>query len=398
MSSLEVLLAQEKLQCARRALLASSFASSQQQQEQQQPQHRHQVINPIWRQALYQWYLHVISSFQEFQLRNNAPNTRCYTKSIATIAMQILDMYLSCGCCNNAQFQMAATKDSRVFKALGWACLYIALRDAQTNSASHHDDDDSNKGKMTSYYTSNQDPQENHSSMGDNDNNNDNINTSFHLSEMNFLQMCHATHELSIEDFSSLVDSISSFLIHFEEDVQDGTSSTAASTSSLIHPPTPIATCHFYNHIQRYLLHNFSHLPIFSQDEQRNAYFQRVQALLEYTLSNTDGHSFSRYPSSVLAIAAFMVAMPGNSNSSARSSISISSEEHDAHRSVLLYLLTYYRVSGGYDLACLQEIVIILRTVAGGVAAAEMAPSGSHCHRGRSNRGGFPHVIPVSDD
>ena len=54
---------------------------------------------------------------------------------------------------------------------------------------------------------------------------------------------------------------------------------------------------------------------------------------------------FARYAPSLNAVAAFIVAM------------------QDVDREVITSLLTFYKLSGGYDLSCLRSIVLELRSI-----------------------------------
>lgn len=255
--------------------------------------------NPVWRGHLCQWYFHALESIERFD-----GNRGAFPRSVAHVAMKILDMFL---CSRSMDDQLLARVDERVYKPVAWACLYNAMRRCSIDRAAagphlktappSHFETDG--GDVTGITVNGR-----------------------HFTETAFLQMCHGSNLTTPDQFASLVASISSFLDSFE----------------CFNDTLPLTASHVSDIFGRMIRQQFSQETHPFEDA---TFLQKLEACMDETVSNS---RFARYPPSLNSAAAILVAMPDSID-----------------RAVLLHLLTQYRMSGGYALSTLRDVVEELR-------------------------------------
>lgn len=304
------MLSKERVQHVRWTAISSLLTNNQELQ------------NPMWREHLSRWFFHALETIELFD-----GNHGTFHRSIAHVAMKILDMFLSS---RSTECQLLARMDERVYKSIAWACLYIAMARCSVDVAAgaHH-------GKSPPSHPSN-------SVLTVNGR---------ECTMENFLHMCHATNVTSVDQFSSLVTSISSFLDSLE----------------CFQDTLPLTASHVFQVFRRLIIRQYPELETFLFQDA--AFLQKLNTCLDQTMSN---NRFARHPPSLNSAAAIMIAMP-----------------ESVDRAVLLFLLTQYRLCGGYALSTLRGVVEELR-----VEVEEVHPQEIQA---RDNRG-VVHVIPVCEE
>ena len=280
--SLKSLLSKERVQHVRWTAISSPTTFFQELQ------------NPVWREHLCKWYIHTLESIERFD-----GNRGIFPKTVAHVAMKILDMFLSS---RSVEFQLMARVDERVYKPIAWACLYNAMRRCSIDAtASPHQESPS------------------HPTDGD-----DTVITvnGEKISTETFLQMCHGTNQATPDQFASLVVSVSSFLDSF----------------ACFNHTLPLTSSDVSQAFRHLILQLFpQEYPLF----QDVTFLRKLEDCMDKTVSC---NRFARNPPSVNSLAAMMVALP-----------------ETVDRAVLLHLLTQYRMCGGYPLSTLRHAVEELR-------------------------------------
>lgn len=311
--SLKSMLSKERVQHVRWTAISST------------PTNHHQELqNPAWREHLSQWFFHALELIERFD-----GNRGAFSRSVAHVAMKILDMFLSS---RSVECQSLARVDERVYKSIAWACLYNAMRRCSIDAAAgpHHQKTPPSHSLNGGLVVNGRD-----------------------CTIENFLQMCHATDVTTVDQFSSLVTSISSFLDSFE----------------CFDDTLPLTASHVFQVFRRLIIQQYPQLE--SSLFQSFAFLQKLQTCMDRTMSN---NRFARYPPSLNSAAAIMVAMP-----------------ESVDRAVLLHFLTQYRLCGGYALSTLRDVVEELRI------EVEEVPPQARPARDRDDRE-VVHVIPVFDE
>ncbi len=308
--SLKSMLSKERVQHVRWTAISSLLTNHQELQ------------NPVWREHLSQWFFHALDTIEQFD-----GNRGAFHRSVAHVAMKILDMFISS---RSMECQLLARMDERVYKSIAWACLYNAMRRCSIDAAagSHHQ-------KSTRSHLPN-------SALTVNGR---------ECTIENFLHMCHATNVTTVDQFSSLVSSISSFLDSLE----------------CFHDTLPLTASHVFHVFRRLIIHQYPQLE--SSLFQDDAFLQKLHTCMDRTMSK---NRFARHPPSLNAAAAMMVAMP-----------------ESVDRGVLLHLLTQYRLCGGYALSTLGDVVEELRIEIEEVPPQQIQVRGD---------GEVVHIIPVCDE
>lgn len=314
--SLKSMLSKERVQHVRWTAISSLLTNHQELQ------------NPVWREHLSQWFFHALETIEQFD-----GNRGTFHRSVAHVAMKILDMFISS---RSMECQLLARMDERVYKSIAWACLYNAMRRCSIDAAA------AAAAAVTSHHQKSPPSQQSNSVLTVNGR---------ECTIENFLNMCHATNVTTVDQFSSLVSSISSFLDSLE----------------CFHDTLPLTASHVFHVFRRLIIHQYPQLE--SSLFQDDAFLQKLHTCMDRTMSN---NRFARHPPSLNAAAAIMVAMP-----------------ESVDRAVLLHLLTQYRLCGGYALSTLRDIVEELRIEIEEVPPQEIQVRGD---------GEVVHVIPVCDE
>eukprot|EP00986_Skeletonema_menzelii_P002137 scaffold593_cov147-Skeletonema_menzelii.AAC.8 len=308
--SLKSLLSKERVQHVRWAAISSLLTNTQDLQ------------NPVWREHLSRWFFHALETIERFDGNHGA-----FHRSVAHVAMKILDMFLSS---RSTEYQLLARIDERVYKSIAWACLYNAMRRCSIDAAAgaRHEKSPPSHPSNSALTVNGRE-----------------------CTPENFVHMCHATNVTSVDQFSYLVTSISSFLDSLE----------------CFQDTLPLTASHVFQVFRRLIIRQYPQLE--TSLFQDNAFLQKVHTCLDRTMSN---NRFARHPPSLNSAAAIMVAMP-----------------ESVDRAVLLFLLTEYRLCGGYALSTLRDVVEELRTEVEEVHPQEI--------EARDDRD-VVHVIPVCDE
>ncbi|KAL7438816.1 hypothetical protein ACHAXM_006449 [Skeletonema potamos] len=309
--SLKSMLSKERVQHVRWTAISSTPANPQ------------EIQNPVWREQLSQWFFHALESIERFDGNHGA-----FHRSVAHVAMKILDMFLSS---RSVDCQLLARADERVYKSIAWACLYNAMRRCSIDAAAgpHNQKSPPSPSFNSGIFVNGRE-----------------------CSIQNFLQMCHATNVISVDRFSSLVTSISSFLDSFK----------------CFNDTLPLTAPLVFEVFRRLILQQYPLLE--ASLFQDITFLQKLQTCMDRTMSN---NRFARYPPSLNSAAAIMVALP-----------------ESVDRAVLLHLLTQYRLCGGYALSTLRDVVEELRI--------EVEEVPLQARRARYNDRQVVHVIPICDE
>ena len=243
--SLKSILSKERVQHVRWTAISSLLTN-----------HHHELQNPVWREHLSQWFFHALEKLEHFD-----GNRGIFQRSVAYVAMKILDMFLSS---RSMESQLLARMDERVYKSIAWACLYIAMRKCSIDAAagSHRP-----KSPASHSFT---------------------VNGRDCTIEY-FMQICHASNVTTENQLSSLVASISSFLDSFE----------------CFNDTLPLTASHVVQVFRRIILYQFPQLE--SSLFQDAAFLEKLQICMDQTISN---NRFATHPPSLNTTAAIMVAMP----------------------------------------------------------------------------------------
>lgn len=307
--SLKSMLSKERVQHVRWTAISSLLTN-----------HHQELQNPVWREHLSQWFFHALETIEQFD-----GNRGTFHRSVAHVAMKILDMFISS---RSMECQLLARMDERIYKSIAWACLYNAMRRCSIDAAAG-----SQKSPPSHLLNSTL------------------LVNGRECTMENFLHMCHATNVTTVDQFSSLVTSISSFLDSFE----------------CFHDTLPLTASHVFQVFRRLIILQYPQLE--SSLFQDAAFLLKLQTCMDRTMSN---NRFARHPPSLNSAAAIMVAMP-----------------ESVDRAVLLHLLTQYRLCGGYALSTLRNVVEELR-----LEVEEVPPQEFHVR----DDGEVVHIIPVCDE